>query len=296
MKFKNIIYATLFLLLAVLLQNPILDFGKNNLDEGKGAAIEFENYILNGIPVQDSDVYNYHVVGVYNSTSGRNCTGVILHERIVITAAHCVFDRANDQAIYVRAGTNIKDPQRYTSFQAKWVYHHRKFELLPEHINTKDLPRYLKNIDLAIIGLKESLPNQFKEVAVFDGSLHDLDLARRPQLLIAGFGLAQFKDDSSFGSLRYGNDILVVQWRPSDVQVNLISENYAGLSGDSGGPFYYQNQQGQLFLAGILSWRYKWSEDTDRINFYVNHMEIYYFLNEVKDKFAKTLRADGITF
>lgn len=198
--------------------------------------------VLLGAASRDPDGLRRSVVSVENST-GELCSGALIAPDLVLTAAHCVMDRASYR---VSAVNRSFKPQR---LRVVGVAAHPTF--VPG-----TTPRTQPGVDLAILKLERPLGPDFQAL--------DPSLAGRigtgDEVTIAGFGVLSERlkrtartlrqaNLVSLGPVQVANRVLIVTDRN-----RLADTTGAGACrGDSGGPILAATQQGYR-LSGITSW------------------------------------------
>jgi secreted trypsin-like serine protease len=201
---------------------------------------ELQNYVLEGKPLGEGLLKGSHTVGIRNNHSNEICSGVILDNDLILTAAHCLVNRNVDADIEVRFGLSVKS--NYISRTAKEV------------ITDKTYRNYGKANDrneVAIIIINGQIPEGFS--ATHDIAPYPFRYPEKQQLLIQGFGLFHFTDTDSWGQLRFGwTQIADNGYSKNEFQT--IKELSAHCDGDSGGPAYeFHGEGNKMYLAGIMS-------------------------------------------
>ena len=198
--------------------------------------------VLQGATSRDPNGLRRSVVSIESST-GELCSGVVVAPDLVLTAAHCMTDRAAYRV------TALNRAFRQQRFNVAALAVHPTF--VPG-----TTPRTQPGIDLAILKLDRPLgpeflaldPTQAGRIDVGDG------------VTIAGFGVLSERvrrtartlrqtNLVSLGPIEVANRVLIV------VDRNRLAET-AGAGacrGDSGGPILAATQTGYL-LYGITSW------------------------------------------
>ncbi len=178
-----------------------------------------------------------HIVMVLKGDKGRAafCSGVVLRQNVVLTAAHCVGDPAHTMVHFRDAsGGPILRPVG-------------RIALNPDYhagaVHTRE-----RSIDLALIELVDDLPPSF---APSDLATTGAAAPGRP-FRIAGYGLTREGDPRSGGQLRAAT--LSLREPVSEILLWLEDSAHAGTgacTGDSGGPIF--DAEGET-VVGIVDW------------------------------------------
>lgn len=209
--------------------------------------------VFGGEETHKTDSLSQHMVNV---VSASHCSGVLVSNNIVLTAASC-FDKSNGQN-KILFGQDIEFPA--TSRNIKKVYIHPKYQAYGRGISSED-------VDLALVEFHGRLPRGFRPVKIAS----TLELKNSQQATVAGYGYGKnvrnvnssVSYSNRHGRLRYTNLILLkksdISEREQPKHDNFILLLQKGLSkgvtfGDSGGGAFIQSQRGRLKLAGIASW------------------------------------------
>lgn len=198
--------------------------------------------VTRGTVSRDPGGVRSHVVRI-ESTSGELCSGVLIAPDLVLTAAHCVLQRARYRVIAV-------DRQfRSRSVAVEAVTTHPDF--IPG-----TTPRTQPGTDLGLIKLARPLGRDFRPL--------DPARAARPRaglpVRIAGFGTTQERDKRTartlreapmviLGDLQVANRVVVVV----DTKTMAMRPGVSACRGDSGGPILIDGPTG-VELVGIISW------------------------------------------
>jgi secreted trypsin-like serine protease len=197
--------------------------------------------VLLGTTSRDPNGLRRSVVSVENS-SGELCSGAVIAPGLVLTAAHCVMERASYRVVAVDRSFR---PQR---FQVAAVAIHPTF--VPG-----TTPRTQPGVDLAILRLERPLGPDF---LALDLSGYGIDIG--DGVTLAGFGVLSERRKGtartlrqvnlvSLGPIEVANRVLIVADRD-----RLAETTGAGACrGDSGGPVLAATQGGYR-LYGIVSW------------------------------------------
>jgi V8-like Glu-specific endopeptidase len=196
-----------------------------------------------GDPVDAPQLVYPEVVPVW--VGGRLCSGVLIEQQVVLTAAHCIYGRSG--AIQVAVGGASLNSGRLIDVNATW--YHPRYDA-----------SYLQN-DLALLHLKESsgvarlanLPRSKSQTkprkftlagwgrdqnGLLTGRLSVLGL-RNEEVSAARAFRGEFNSRTMIGAGRFFQEELLYG---------------GGCSGDSGGPLYQGSNGGNRTVIGITSW------------------------------------------
>ncbi len=198
--------------------------------------------VLQGTTSRDPNGLRRSVVSIENS-AGELCSGAVIAQDLVLTAAHCMTDQASYRVVAVNRSF------RPRSFAVVAMAVHPAFVV-------GTTPRTQPGVDLAILKLDRPLGSDFTPL--------DPNAAGRigtgETVTIAGFGVLSERlrrtarilrqtELVSLGPVEVANRVLIVADRN-----NLAETMGAGACrGDSGGPVL-TSPQGGYQLLGIVSW------------------------------------------
>jgi secreted trypsin-like serine protease len=164
------------------------------------------------------------------STRGSYCTGTVIAQDIVLTAAHCVQSRA-DYAISTSGESVI---------QVVRIVLHPEYD--PNQFETRK-----PSPDMAILKLSEPLPSRYRIAKLS----HETALPKPKTIFVlAGFGFSRDGDERSLGTLR--SVALPAVGTTGGIMVRVSPGNGAiagACTGDSGGPAFHGAE-----LAGVIGW------------------------------------------
>jgi secreted trypsin-like serine protease len=165
-----------------------------------------------------------HVVMVLKRTAhgGAFCSGVVIAQDIVLTAAHCV-GKAADVRVHYRDGANA--PVLATIAE---VAVHPGFR--PNAIRTRE-----RSVDLALVRLAQALPTSFAAADLAEGGAVSVG----DRFRLAGFGVAREGADKTGGVLRLAE--LAVRAPLSSLLLwaeDPLGQGAGACTGDSGAPIF----------------------------------------------------------
>lgn len=193
--------------------------------------------ITGGRKVQSRDWIASTTVMILGRSEGTNqevlCSGVIIEEDIVLTAAHCL--GADINSMRVVFGESFSNSKYEAEVMAT--------EILPPVLN-EGVPLILS--DVAVLKIFKKLPPGFQKVKLFKDKI---DFKKESSFLIAGFGRSSFTK-SDAGVLRIAN-LKFASENSYYPHMILFSQGISGACpGDSGGPAFIE-KNGELLIWGL---------------------------------------------
>jgi secreted trypsin-like serine protease len=172
---------------------------------------------------------------------GSFCTGSLIAQDLVLTAAHCVLPGADYKVILPG-----ETPPRLLDI--KRVASHPQF-------NVQAILAHRASADVALLQLASPLPAS-KAPAPLGATVIPITAGAR--LTIAGVGVTRRGDGKSGGTIRAAD--LAVTGKPGTLQIRLADpltnntrEGLGACTGDSGAPAF-EMQGGRAIIIGVVSW------------------------------------------
>jgi secreted trypsin-like serine protease len=172
---------------------------------------------------------------------GSFCTGSLIAQDLVVTAAHCVLPGAEYKVIIPgETPPRLLDVRRMAS--------HPQF-------NVQGILAHRASADVALLQLAAPLPAS-KSPAPLGAPTIPIQIGSR--FTIAGVGVSKRGDGKSGGTIRAAD--LAVTGKPGTLQIRLADpltnnarEGLGACTGDSGAPAF-EVQAGRAVITGVVSW------------------------------------------
>jgi len=198
--------------------------------------------VMRGQPSRQPDGLRQSVVWVENS-EGELCSGALIRPDIVLTAAHCMMDKASYRVVALNRGFKAQRMQ----VMAAAVH--------PQFV-PGTTPRTQPGVDLAMLKLERPLGGDF---VPFDTGLVGR-VGSGDTVTLAGYGIVGENEKRSartlrqtnlvsLGPVRISNNVLIV----TDGSRLAQTSGAGACRGDSGGPIVAATPGGYQLL-GIVSW------------------------------------------
>lgn len=209
-----------------------------NNQPGQGDAKLSGLGIVGGTLVnEDRDGFAKTVVALYDVSSGALCTGSIISQNMVLTAAHCIPSNANN--LFLIFGADVRSSARQI----------RRANAAVVHPLWSSRHNEIKNTgDIAMVRFDGGLPAGFHAAQVLSDARV---LTVGKPVLLAGYGITNASTQAGAGVLR---KVAVTIEDPqfSVTEVSLKQNSRGACHGDSGGPAYVV-VNGQPLLFGVTS-------------------------------------------
>lgn len=264
--------------------------------------------VVGGTLVAEKSALASGIVSVYDIKDNAICTGSIIAENFILTAAHCVPNKTQNVKIVfgldVDATLAIREPDVKQELVRNVIAMVAHPDYKPEEHETKQTDWS----DIAIMKFQGPLPAGYKPVSL----LEDVNVLKRGVLVtVAGYGVSQVDTEpvdpkkvrDLDQAIEYGEVIcdqnlrncLKVDMsgdgvlRQTQAPISFVHETEVRLdeskghgtcSGDSGGPAYIE-KNGQYYLFGVTS---RGSGTCDNVGVYTNAVKFKTWIAETLNK------------
>jgi secreted trypsin-like serine protease len=196
--------------------------------------------MVGGAPPTDDGI-GRSVVTIIGSR-GNFCSGALIAQNLVLSAAHCVGPGADYKIVLYddKRQPQLRDVARvatHPQFNAQGILAHRA------------------SADVALLLLAQPLPNSKVPAPL---SAPQEPIVAGQEFSVAGIGVAKRGDGKSGGVIRAAT--LVSTSQPGRLQIRLVDpatnnarEGLGACTGDSGAPVF-QQQSGRAVIVGVVSW------------------------------------------
>lgn len=202
------------------------------------AGDAFGDGIIGGKVVASKSFIANSTVAVYNIKEQGLCTGTLLGQGVVITAAHCIGDTPADLVVLFNSSLN----------SPHLIY--RQVDQTKVHESWASQQNREKNTgDIALVHFLGDLPQGFVAAELLKDSSA---LKNGKVVLLAGYGLSDGVQKTGSGVLRQV-EVSIADTRFSESEVSLDQRRGKGAChGDSGGPAYIVIKK-KAYLFGLTS-------------------------------------------
>ncbi|UOF00778.1 S1 family peptidase [Bdellovibrio reynosensis] len=276
MKRNKLFLAGLFSSLALTACAPQNQNPTSNLIETADSAI------IGGSVVQAGDKITESIVAVYDAAEGQLCTGSLLPNNLVLTAAHCVGAYTEEMYVFFDLSLSATSERRKVD----------KLEVSP-YWPSRQLKE--KNTgDIAILHFTGTVPAGYKPATFLAASQKSL-LKRGSTVVLAGYGITNGVTGEGAGTLKMTSvKVEDPLYSVSEVKLNQ-TQGTGACHGDSGGPAYVE-VKGKYYLWGVTS-RGVNDEDNDCSKYSAYTSALYYkvWINRMAQKLSVSLTAPQVS-
>ncbi len=186
--------------------------------------------IINGVEVTPQDGFAQHIVGIFKKGETM-CTGVLVSENTLITAAHCESELKYGKISF---GLNIKkyEFRPITTYKVHADYDESAIGIVDHAAN-----------DIAVVQFSGGLPVGFAPAEISDQDL----VQKQMSVIIAGYGR---DEDNNYDYLK-STTVNVVE--TANYEFRTDEKKTGSCDGDSGGPVFFKNTENKFILVGSVS-------------------------------------------
>lgn len=195
--------------------------------------------IIGGTEVKSQDELRNFVVAVLDENEGQLCTGTLIAENVVLTAAHCVGPKIEMMAVFF----TLKLTPSSRRFQVD------KIEIHPDWLKEPQEGR--GRGDIALLHFVGTPSKNFTPARLLSRANRKL-LLPETEVIVAGYGIADASTGRGPGTLR-ATTLTIEDPEFSREEITLDQRQGAGTChGDSGGPAFIL-VRGSYALWGVTS-------------------------------------------
>lgn len=232
--------------------------------------------IIGGWEAQPGDRIQQSIVAIYDSYEGQLCTGSLLPNNVVLTAAHCI--GPDPEAMFVIFDTQVAAKslrRRIDKVAISPYWAHRQME-------DKDTG------DIALVHFTGSVPRGYVP-ATFAGPNERRLLKAGSEVVLAGYGISNGATGDGAGRLRV-TKVKIEDPKFSNSEITLNQTQGTGAChGDSGGPAYIL-VNGHHYLWGVTSRGVEdKSNDCSKLAAYTSALYYKTWINKMAAKLSSSL-------
>ena len=195
----------------------------------------------------------------YGDILARDCTATLIHERVMVTAAHCTVPLIVNDLVPEKVWVTFEGDALMGTPQT----HPDQYLEIAEIINHPDFGAGKEYNDIALVILVEPvldrIPVKLPKEGYMDAILQDLRNGkgkRNLDLIFVGYGASEYKElpDLHLDAIRRLGTVSFVNLLPLEILANNSSSNDATIcDGDSGGPVFHKASPGNEVFVGLHS-------------------------------------------
>lgn len=152
----------------------------------KNFKADFNPSIIGGKKLKDNDTLSTFVVAVYDEREEFLCTGTLIKENIVVTAAHCITSKPNQLKVIFGVDAMMTLNARELDIREQNIRKVTATKIHEKYETDFEKQPELDQSDLALVKFAGSLPPGFQPVALLK---EDAALNKGVQATIAGYGV-----------------------------------------------------------------------------------------------------------
>lgn len=223
--------------------------------------------IINGELVDPADQVAASTVSLIIDSNFTFCSGTLIGEQDVITAAHCLYQFPANRKLSVGFSTD--------NTKGNIVTRDVDFKVIHEKFDTAIMNgSYIMSApnDIAYIHLATKAPTKPVRY-MLSGEL----VQKGMPMILAGFGISDMKTKASGKLFKITLPVSDIDAPFKEIEFKAV-EGKSACNGDSGGPAYATNKDGTLSLLGVTS------RGSSNCNGYDIYTDVRYFMEWIEQK------------
>lgn len=169
------------------------------------------------------------------------CTGTLVSDRVVLTAAHCLENGEQPGQLRVRLGDDIYGPG--TSYEVE------RYGVHPKYCGSDPEVCKVDVWDYGYVVLREPVVGVTPARPLVTQEAWDEAMAVDAPVTLVGFG----DNEQPLAGIKREVEAPIVQFSPSGLEFQAGGMGLDTCSGDSGGPVFVTLGSGEVLLAGVTS-------------------------------------------